>query len=44
MITDPLPIFLIMAAVVFVAVGLMGYAIGNYLGIAVGVFMRGLIG
>jgi uncharacterized membrane protein len=27
-----------------VAVGLVGYAIGNYLGIAVGLFMRGLIG
>ena len=27
-----------------VAVGLIGYAVGNYLGLAVGVFMRGLIG
>ncbi len=27
-----------------VAVGLVGYAVGNYLGLAVGVFMRGLIG
>ncbi|MGD2121454.1 MAG: DUF819 family protein [Gemmatimonadota bacterium] len=27
-----------------VAVGLIGYAIGNYLGIAVGVLMRGMIG
>jgi uncharacterized membrane protein len=27
-----------------VAVGLVGYAIGNYIGMAVGVFMRGLIG
>lgn len=27
-----------------VAVGLVGYAVGNYLGMAVGLFMRGLIG
>jgi len=27
-----------------VAVGLLGYAVGNYIGIAVGVFMRGIIG
>jgi uncharacterized membrane protein len=27
-----------------VAVGLVGYAIGNYIGMAVGIFMRGLIG
>jgi uncharacterized membrane protein len=27
-----------------VAVGLVGYAVGNYLGLAVGVFMRGFIG
>ncbi|MFH1765222.1 MAG: DUF819 family protein [Gemmatimonadota bacterium] len=27
-----------------VAVGLVGYAVGNYLGMAVGIFMRGLIG
>ena len=27
-----------------VAVGLVGYAVGNYLGIAVGLFMRGMLG
>jgi uncharacterized membrane protein len=27
-----------------VAVGLVGYAVGNYLGLAVGLFMRGMIG
>ena len=27
-----------------VAVGLVGYAVGNYIGIAVGIFMRGFIG
>jgi len=27
-----------------VAVGLVGYALGNYLGMAVGVFMRGVLG
>jgi uncharacterized membrane protein len=27
-----------------VAVGLVGYAVGNYIGMAVGIFMRGLIG
>jgi uncharacterized membrane protein len=27
-----------------VAVGLVGYAVGNYIGLAVGIFMRGIIG
>jgi len=27
-----------------VAVGLVGYAVGNYIGLAVGIFMRGMIG